>query len=106
MTKTGRCYLYKKTNSPVNGREFVLGMSPGTPKELAPGSTRVRASSWGVAARPWAPRVCKPANSRRPQREFAGLVTPTNQRTRAGIPPPCKGGIRRREFVVGVTDYD
>lgn len=52
MTKTGRCYLYKKTNSPVNGREFVLGISPGTPKELAPAPTRVRASSWGVAARP------------------------------------------------------
>lgn len=55
MTKTGRCYLYKKTNSPVNGREFVLGISPGTPKELAPAPTRVRGAR----------HTYQPTNSRR-----------------------------------------
>jgi len=72
MTKTGRCYLYKKTNSPVNGREFVLGISPELQK-----------------------------SSRRPQREFArvrgasprglgpqGFASP---RTRAGPNASSRG---------------
>lgn len=104
MPVTGLCYLYEKTNSPVTRREFVLRMASRSPRELAPGPTRVRASSLVVAAKPWGPRLCENANSRRPEREFAGPTTPRATRTRGGMhtplgvcfPAQVRGGVVSR----------